>query len=58
MNEQKPKIKPKERLILQQIYLSGGRITPYELSQKTGISYVTVKKYIRSLEKKGLIGVD
>jgi len=51
----KPNFNAKERAILQALNKSRTGLTIYEIAQITGISWVTVKKYIKSLKEKGVI---
>ena len=50
----KPELKPKEREIIRVIHKKGA-MTTKEIADVTGISYVTVRKYLESLSKKGVI---
>lgn len=45
----------KERDILRALKSSRTGMTAYEISKKTGITWVTVKKYLKTLKQKGLI---
>lgn len=45
----------KARMILQVLNKSRRGLSIYEVSQRTGISWTTVRKYIKYLKKKGLI---
>lgn len=36
----------------------GGTATPHEISDKTGISYITVKKYLDKLAEEGILEVE
>ena len=51
MKKKKPEFNAKERAILQAINKSRRGLTIYEVSQKTGISWITAKKYIKYLKK-------
>jgi Fic family protein len=53
--KKKPKFNDKERTILQALNKSRTGLTIYEIAQITGISWITVKKYIKSLKEKGVI---
>ena len=55
MQKKKPLVKDKERAILQYMDSQRGAITAHEISQATGISYVTVKKYLEKLVKEGVL---
>ena len=50
-------MKDKERTILQYIDSHAGGVTPNEISKVTGISYVTVVKYLKKLEEQGIVEV-
>lgn len=45
----------KERDIIGFIYRRGGFVSANEISKETGISYVTVQKYLKELLKKEII---
>ena len=45
----------KEKEILRVLHTHGGIMTANEISKETGISYVTVKKYLEKLLKKGVV---
>lgn len=45
----------KEKIILEYMTSVGGTATPNEISEKTGISYITVKKYLDKLTKEGIL---
>ena len=51
-------IKDKERVILHYIDSQGGGVTPNEIVEKTGISYVTVKKYLKGLVEEDILEVE
>ena len=55
MKTNKPHFNDKERIILQALNKSRTGLTLYEISQITGISWVTVKKYIKLLKERGVI---
>ena len=55
MKKGKPALNPKEREILRVLHHYGGYISSYEISRITGISYVTVRKYIRKMVKEGIL---
>lgn len=54
-----PKIKPifntKEQAIIKLLHSQGGFLTANEISERTGISYITVLKYLAKLYKEGII---
>jgi len=45
----------KERDILRILHKKGGSMTPHEIAQETGFSYVTIKKYLKRLIDEGVI---
>lgn len=45
----------KARTIIQELNKSRRGLTIYEISKKTEIAWVTVKKYVKYLKKKGVI---
>jgi len=45
----------KEREIIRIIHKKGGAMTPHEIAKETGMSYVTIKKYLKILYEKRLI---
>ena len=47
--------KYKEKIILKYIYDQGGSVTTNEISQATGISYITVNKYLKKLVKERIL---
>ena len=55
MTKKKPTFNAKERAILQALNKSRYGFTLYEIAEQTGISWVTVKKYIKKLKEKGVI---
>lgn len=55
MKKQKPNFNSKERIILQLLNKSRTGLTIYDIAKQTGISWVTVKKYLKEFVKRGLI---
>ncbi|KKN29455.1 hypothetical protein LCGC14_0844200 [marine sediment metagenome] len=55
MKKKKPALNTKEREILRIIHKEAGSMSPNEISQKTGISYVTVRKYLKKMVKEGVL---
>ena len=55
MTNQKPLITDKQRRILQELFRSRIGLTPYTIAKRTGVSWVTVKKHVKDLEKTGII---
>ena len=51
----KPAFNTKQREILRELYRSRMGLTPYGISQRTGISWTTVKKHVNSLQRKQVI---
>ena len=54
-NKKKPLFDTKKRVILQTLNKSRIGLTPYEISNSTGIAWVTVKKHIQDLEKRNIV---
>ncbi len=44
--------------VIAAISARGNTATAHEISEKSGISYITVQKYLEELEKKGLLLVE
>jgi len=55
MKKQKPKFNTKQRTILQLLNKSRTGLTIYDISKQTGVSWVTVKKYLKEFVQKGII---
>jgi predicted ArsR family transcriptional regulator len=55
MSNYKPQITDKQRRIIQELFRSRVGLTPYDISKRTGISWVTVKKHIEILNKKKIV---
>jgi Fic family protein len=55
MKKQKPQFNTKHRAILQLLNKSRTGLTIYDIAKQTGISWVTVKKYLKEFVEKGLI---
>jgi response regulator of citrate/malate metabolism len=55
MTRKKPNFNSKQRAILQLLNKSRAGFTLYEISQRTGIAWVTARKYIHQLVKKGVV---
>jgi response regulator of citrate/malate metabolism len=55
MAKSKPTFNSKEKEILQLLNKSRAGLTAYQISEKTGISWVTVKKYLKKFVEKGII---
>lgn len=49
------KFNQKERIILQILHKSRAGMTLYEISKETGVSWITVRKYMEKFVKKGLV---
>jgi len=58
LKKDKPILKDKERTILRYIDEHAGGCTPNDIAVGTGISYVTVNKYLNRLIKLKIIGVE
>lgn len=55
MKNKKPLFNTKARAILKELSKSRRGLTVYEISDATGIAWVTVKKYVKYLKDKGII---
>jgi DNA-binding Lrp family transcriptional regulator len=55
MAKTKPKFNKQERIILQFLYHNGMGYTINEIADKTGLSWVTVRKYLQRLKERGVI---
>jgi len=55
MANKKPLFKDKQRRILQELFRSRIGLTPYDISKRTGMSWVTVKKHIAQLQKTKIV---
>jgi len=55
MKKPKPKFNSKQRAILQLLNKSRTGLTIYDISKQTGIAWVTVKKYLNELVKRGIV---
>jgi uncharacterized membrane protein len=55
MVKKRSALNSKERLILTVLHRQGGHMTANEISEETGLSYATVRKYIKQLHEKGVI---
>ena len=58
LKKEKPILKDKEKVILQYIDEHAGGCTAHDIAVGTGISYVTVKKYLNKLVKLNVIEVE
>jgi len=55
MVKEKKELNPKMREIIRILHKKGGAMTPNQIAEETGFSYVTVTKYLRDLLDKGVI---
>lgn len=55
MKNRKPLFNPKQRAIIQTLNKTRYGLTPYEISRQTGISWITVKKHINTLERRKIV---
>ncbi len=55
MVKEKKALNAKMREIIRVLHKKGGSMTPNELAAETGFSYVTVRKYLDQLIKRGVI---
>lgn len=52
---EKKALNSKMRDIIRILHKKSGSMTANEISKETGISYITVQKYLSLLEKKGVV---
>lgn len=57
MPKKKSQLNSKEMAIIMTIHKHGGKMSAHEISEITGISYVTVKKYLEKLKKEEVLTV-
>ncbi len=55
MKIRKSILNEKEKKILKILHQQGGTMTRHEISEKTCIAYVTVKKYIKKMKEEGIL---
>ena len=55
MKRKKRLIKDKARTIIDYIHKIGGYATANEIAEETGLSYLTVQKYLKELKKDKII---
>lgn len=55
MVKEKKELNPKMREIIRMLHKKGGAMSPNEIAEETGLSYITVQKYIEKLLKRGVI---
>lgn len=58
MVKEKKLLNSKMREIVRILHKKGGAMSPNEIAEETGLSYVTVQKYLKELLKKGVITED
>jgi len=51
----KKKLNSKMRDILLAIHRKSGSMTAHEIAKETGMSYITIRKYLKELIKKGVL---
>jgi uncharacterized membrane protein len=56
--KEKKVLSTQEREIIRIIHKKGGAMSPNEIAEETGLSYVTVRKYLKRLLEKGVITED
>lgn len=56
--KEKEIINKKVFILIKEISKEGGGMTAYEISQRTGIAYVTVQKYLTALKELNMILSD
>lgn len=55
MTKEKKELNSKMREIIRMLHKKGGAMSANEISEETGLAYLTVKKYLEDLLKKGVI---
>ena len=58
MTKEKKQLNAKEREIIRVLHKKGGAMTPNQLAEETGFSYITIIKYLAELTKKGVLDED
>jgi len=58
MVKEKKELNAKEREIIRILHKKGGALTGHQIAEDTGFSYVTVRKYLKELVKRGVILED
>ena len=51
----KKQLNSKMQVIIQILHKKGGAMSENEIAKETGLSYITVRKYLKELVKKGVI---
>ena len=55
MVKEKKLLNPKMREIVRIVHRFGGSMSEHEIAKETGLSYTTVRKWLKKLVKQGLI---
>ena len=55
MVKEKKQLNAKMREIVRVLHKKGGSLTPNQIAEETGFSYITVRKYLIKLVKEGVI---
>ena len=55
MVKKKKELNSKMRDILRVIHKKGGAMSAHEIAKETGMSYITVTKYLKQLLEKGVL---
>jgi len=55
MVKKQQKLNSKMREIIRIIHKKGGAMSPNEIAEQTGLSYVTVQKYLKQLLEQGVL---
>lgn len=58
MTKEKKQLNAKEREIIRILHKKGGAMTPNQIAEETGFSYITIMKYLVELNKKGVLIED
>ena len=58
MVKEKKELNAKMREIIRILHKKGGSLTAHQIAEDTGFSYVTVRKYLNELVKRGVVLED
>lgn len=58
MVKEKKELNAKMREIIRILHKKGGSLTAHQIAEDTGFSYITVRKYLNELVKRGVILED
>ena len=55
MAKKQQKLNAKMREIIRVLHKKGGAMSPHQIAEETGFSYITIKKYLKQLLEEGVI---